>query len=274
MRFAVIVSKKDAAGLTIKDALLNEGFARTEDSFEGSPVFEAKLENHQVNLYTAQRDSVHCENLDREIDADIFMFATKHQSAAGIHSFSVHPIGNFGKAEFGGKDRTLCVSPAFYLKTGYQLLAKNNTLNHEIIQESTHHGPYMEKPSMFIEIGSSHEEWTNPKAGRILGKTIIELISTPAKQYKAAFGIGGLHHSPNFRQMILESDISLAHLCPKHHLENLNEALILQAIEKSSPKCELVVLDWKGLGTHKERISCLLSTINIEVIKLKSIKNQ
>ena len=269
MKFALIVSQKDSAGLTVKQSLLDEGFLALGENFEKSPVFELAIRNNQAKLYTTEQDSIYCENIDKEIDADIFIFATKHQSAAGIHSLSVHPIGNFGKAEFGGKDKTLCRAPAFYLKTAYQLLTEYNTLSHEVIHESTHHGPYMEKPSMFIEIGSSPEEWKNPKAGRILAKTIIDLISAPKKQYKAAFGIGGLHHAPNFKKMILESDISLAHLCPKHHSMNLNSELIMQGIEKSIPKTEIIVLDWKGLGGEKERIKELLSSVAVEAIKIK-----
>lgn len=269
MEVAVVVSKKDIAGLNIKEQLLKEGFDKTDDRFENNEVFELTIKGKKIGLYTTEEESVYCENIDKRIKADLFLFATKHQSAAKINSFTVHPIGNFGRAEFGGKEKELCKAPSFYLKTAFQLLTEFNELKHEVIQEATHHGPYMESPVMFIEIGSSPEEWRNQKGGRILAKSILELLSSKERHYKTAFGIGGMHHTPNFKKIILNSEIALSHLCPKYNLQNLDEEMVLQAIQKSIPKAEIALLDWKGLGTEKERIKELLSTIQIETIKLK-----
>lgn len=268
MDVAVVISNKDPAGLNIKEHLLKEGFDNSGLKFENMPVLEAKLKNRTVKVYTTESESVHCEHIDELISADIFLFATKHQSAAGIHSFTVHSIGNFGKAAFGGKERTLGIAPSFYLKTGFQVLSELNVLKHDVIQEATHHGPYVEKQAMFLEIGSSIEEWKNPAAGKIAAKSIIKLFSAPEQPCRPAFGIGGLHHSPNFKKLIMESDIALSHICPKHNLPNLDEEMLLQAIEKSIPKAKLIVLDWKGLGKEKARIKKLAEGTGFEIMKV------
>ena len=39
--------------------------------------------------------------------------------------------------------------------------------------------------------------------------------------------------------------------------------MLQQAIEKTVPKPELAVLDWKGLGEHKQRIVELLESVGI-----------
>ena len=271
MKSAIIVSKQDLAGMNIKQNLLDiYPFEETEEEFEGNKVH--KLKDKDVKLYTAEKESVFCENIDEEIDADLFIFATKHQSASGVHSLCVHSPGNWGRAEFGGKDKSLCVAPADYLKAGFLKLLEfkeKENMAYEVIQECTHHGPFLKKPIMFIEIGSNEESWQNPKAGEVIAKTIYLLLTEEIKKNKTAFGIGGLHHTPNFQKILLNHDISLAHVCPVYQLENLTKELILEAMEKSVPKITLIILDWKGLKQYKEKVKGLLEELKLEYKRVK-----
>lgn len=268
MKFAIIASKQDLAGLNIKESLLDLfEFKQTSEKFDKKPVFQL---NENVKLYTAEKKSIYCEDIDKQIDTDLFIFATKHQSKAGIASLSVHTQGNWSKAEYGGRDRQVCVSPANFLK---QAMIKLNELGQhtdfEIIQECTHHGPYLEKPSMFVEIGSNEEQWQNKEAAKIIAKTIHCLITTQPPKYKTAVGIGGLHHTPNFKKIILNSDIAMGHVCPKYMLEFLDKELIEQAIERTQPKAELIILDWKGLKEFKRRVKSMIEKTGIEVKRTK-----
>ncbi len=265
MDIAVVVSLQDPAGLNIKEQMLKEGFEK-EGVFRGQDFYSIVLKGRKIGLYTVANDSVHSENIDREIEAGLFVFATKHQSRAGIHSLSVHPIGNWGRADYGGRDRTLCPSPAAFIRQGFLALQENNPGGHEIIQEATHHGPYMEKPVMFMEIGSSQEQWENPANGKALARSILSAIQAE-KKCTAALGIGGPHHSPNFRKLVTE-DISLAHICPRHMLGNLDSQMLMQALEKSVPKAKIIALDWKGLGREKERIREMVKEAGVEVIRV------
>ncbi len=45
--------------------------------------------------------------------------------------------------------------------------------------------------------------------------------------------------------------------------------MILQALEKTVPRSELILVDWKGLGDHKERIAEILDSIGVEWKKTK-----
>ncbi len=269
MKIAIIVSKKDPAGMNIKQCLLElYSFKETEDKFDDNPVFE--LDN--TKLYTVNNGSVHCENIDQKINADLFIFATKHQSVSGIHSLCVHSPGNWSKADFGGEDNKLCVSPALYLAEGLiKLKELNQNLDYEIIQECTHHGPSLEKPVMFIEIGSKKEQWIKKKAGLIIAKTIKYLLTIKPKQRKVALGLGGPHHCPNFMKLIYKEDLAFSHVCPKYNINNFNNDLLDQAITKSEPKVELIVLDWKGLGNaeSRNRIFNLVENKNIKIKKIK-----
>jgi len=92
---------------------------------------------------------------------------------------------------------------------------------------------------MFIEIGSSEKQWPDKQAGEIIAKTIMSIIPKKPKHYKTAFGIGGLHHCPNFTKVMEKSDLAFGHVCPKYMLEYLDKEMILQAIERNtkSQKC-------------------------------------
>ena len=63
---------------------------------------------------------------------------------------------------------------------------------------------------------------------------------------------------------MLNSNLAVGHICAKYNLENLDENLIKQALEKIIPKPKFVLLDWKGLGKEKQRILDILDRNNIE----------
>jgi len=251
MKIAIIISKKDPASLNIA----------------------SKLDEKKIKYYSIDKKSINCENIDKEIKADLFIFPTKHESKSGINCLSTHSPGNFGKAELGGKNKTLCIAPENYLKKAMIELEKRKIKGFEVIQEVTHHGPYLEKPCMFIEIGSNKEAWSNKKAGKIIADVIGLLLKWKPEKYITAIGIGGLHHTPNFKKIIINTNIALGHICPKYNLKNLNKNMIKQMIKKNINKPNLILLDWKGLGTEKQKIKEILKEFKIEIKRTKGIKN-
>jgi len=260
MNTAIIVSEKDLAGLNIKERLLELFSFKENGVFNSRPVYRM----NNLKLYTVQQESIYCENIDKQIEADFFLFATKHQAKSGIPSLSVHTQGNWGKADYGGRDRQLCIAPACYLRTAlFKLYDFSIGNDYEIIQECTHHGPYLEKPTMFIEIGSSEEHWKNPIAGEIIANTIVSLLTNPVEKSKVAFGIGGLHHTPNFKKIIRSHNIAFGHVCPKYNLHNLDRNMIEQAFLRTMEGVDYVIVDWKGLGQEKQRIVRLLEEMGI-----------
>jgi len=282
MKTIIIVSKKDPAGLNIKDNLLKLfPFKETAEKFDNNSVYQL----NDIRLYTANKESIYCEDIDKQIaqsgggrpgeaggnnPLDLVIFATKHEAKSKIPSLCIHTQGNWGKAEFGGRDKKLCIAPASLLKTSLlklEELAQNTEW--EVVQEISHHGPYLEKPSMFIEIGSDLEQWQNKEAGKLIAKTIMHLLTNKIPKYKIAFGIGGLHHTPIFKKVMLNTDYAFGHVCPKYQLENLNKELIQQALNKTQEKVDLVVLDWKGLGQFKEKVVNLLKEMNLEFKRAK-----
>ncbi|MBI4440676.1 hypothetical protein HY639_00770 [Candidatus Woesearchaeota archaeon] len=265
MQFAIIVSASDPAGQTIKKALCTLGFAATDECYHSYPV----LQWQGTKLYTVAKESVFFEECDT-VAADFFIFATKHQSKAGVPSLCTHAVGNWGNAELGGAPVQLGVAPAQYLKRAVQLLEEKNTIGYEVFQEATHHGPASKRPLLFIEIGSSDKEYHATDAGRIIAETVIDLLSWKPHTVKTAVGIGGLHHTPSFKKIQLSSDIALGHICPKYNLAHLNRVMLEQALVRTQPKAELVVLDWKGLGEQKERIKGIVAELGVPVLRTQN----
>ena len=171
MKFAIVYSKKDQAGITIAKAL--------QDHFMPSiPIIELK------------KDSIHSEDLDKDPrlkNIDFIVFATKHQSKALVPSLSVHAPGNWRNADYGGKPGKLCSTSSQVLKFLFQNLDKNNQASehaneHELTLEVTHHGPLIKTPCCFIEIGSQEKHWTDPKLAEIIAKTISDLQNFKPKK--------------------------------------------------------------------------------------------
>jgi len=271
----MIASDKDTAGLNIKDNLLSLYKWESKGVFHSHPFYEFKDSKNELYLFTSNKESIFCENVDLEIEQeigkfDLLLFTTKHAAKSGIPSLSVHTQGNWAKAEFGGKDRTLAIAPARLLKTFFVKLENNATgMDYDIIQECTHHGPYVKCPSIFIEIGSLPEQWKDKKAGMIIAQTIKDVFEGRILQDRVAVGIGGMHHTPIFRKVMQRNDIAFGHVCPKYMLEKLDKDMIRQAISQTQEEVNFVALDWKGLGSHKEAIVKMLEELDLKYEKYR-----
>ena len=271
---AIIASSKDPAGINIRNNLIELfSFEKVDETFDGNAIFQYnKIPNKIIKLYLINDDLIFTENLDKKISADIFIFASKHRSKENTPSFAVHAIGNWDKADFGGEERKLCSSSAVLLKNLFIELNENGkNLGFELTMEATHHGPYLEKPAVFVEIGSTEKEWSNKENGQIIARTIINALTNKNKNYEITIGIGGPHYCSNFNKVILRTDIAFSHICPKYHLSKLNEELIKQSIQKTVEKVNFIVLDWKGLGTEKQRIVEMLKNLNLEIKRTDQI---
>ena len=259
MKIAIITSKANLASITIKDCLLqNYAFVKNNDKHTLTHAI------NELELYTLEKQMLYLENIDKEIDADIFIFPSTHTSKAQIDALTVHAVGNFGNADFGGNSGQIGIAHASLMKCAFRKLWKN-PFGIETIQEATHHGPYMEKPGMFIEIGSSEKMYRDKNIAKFVATVIMETIEEFQKEnFKSATGIGGLHHCPNFSKVMLETNIAIGHVVAKHALPSLTKDQLINAMKRTVPKADLVIIDWKGLGEHKEKVRKLTEGLNVK----------
>jgi len=258
------------ADQNIKAHLIDKGFAPSGD-IAGYKTYTWK----NLTLYeTTAKTCLELENIDKEIEADLFVFATIHQSASKHPCLTCHPIGNWDKAEHGGKDKTIYQSPAAYWKMFY-LHLKEITQDIDITLEATHHGPHVEKPTLFVEIGSCKEQWNDPLFGNILAQCIMDVFIQEPINTKTCIVLGGGHYNSSVMKILEGSEYAVGHVCPKFMLDKLDEDTLLQAINNTVPKAEIVALDHKGLGQHREHVKQLLDKMNIPYDKARNLyKNQ
>lgn len=259
--FLIIASKKDFAGINITTQL-----SQCKQKF---------------NFYLTEKDIVDDSGLDYEKleKFDFVIFASKHQSKEKTKTLSVHAPGNWREAMFGGKPEKVCPSSAQFLKQSFQKLKQNaekyNLKNYKITLECTHHGPLIDKPCMFIEIGSTETEWKDRKAGFVIAKTIEQIINEfKSNNYNEnAIAIGGPHYCPNFNKIQGNSNFAISHIIPQYALP-LKKEMIEQAISKTTEEIDLVILDWKGLGNSEQRrqVVKILEEFYIRFEKTTNIK--
>lgn len=251
-RFLVIASKKDKAGINITTQL---------SQFRENPVITSmKKESRGFDFYLVDEEIIYTKSLDREKinQYDFIIFASKHKSEKEEKTLSIHAPGNWRRADLGGEPERICKSSAVLMKQTFEIL-KNHAKEHKlkeykVTMEVTHHGPLIEKPCMFIEIGSTENEWVNRKAGFIVAKTIKDIIENyKENEYnEIAIGIGGPHYCPNFNKIQHTSNVAIAHIIPQYVIP-VNEQMILEAIEKTEEEIDFALVDWKGIKSAEER---------------------
>ena len=255
-KFLIVASKLDKAGINITTQLSQFG---------------------NFKFYLAEKEIIHSENLDLEkINSyDFIIFASKHRSESNEKTLCVHVPGNWRSADFGGEQGRICKSSALFLKFIFEKLNKNveeyKLRDYNITMEATHHGPLIEKPCIFIEIGSTENEWGNRRVGFIVAKTISEAIESFKENsyHEIAIGIGGPHYCPNFNKIQLKSNIAISHVIPSYAIP-ITEEMIKEAIEKTEEPVDLFLLDWKGLGKLEQKNEILKALDRFHIQKKRT----
>jgi len=101
----------------------------------------------------------------------------------------------------------------------------------EATYEATHHGPEVELPAFFIEIGYGELPAPPSTAVRLLADVISRTEGDPGD--RIALGIGGGHYVPHFTEVALRRSWAFGHLLSRHALEELDRATALEAYTKT-----------------------------------------
>lgn len=259
MNFAIAYSTHDSAANNIISQLRKLNFK--------IPIYEFKEKEHIVFL----------NNLDKNIKEDFIIFASQHQSKEHNKTLTVHSIGNFSKADVGGFPGKLCKASAIVNKLLFQELNKQAQGSiYKCTMEATHHGPYIEKPSCFIELGSTKEEWLDIEGAKIIAKTIINFIHNFKKSNNElipAIGIGATHYCPSFNKIQLNSKYAIAHVLPQYYIP-FTEEMVQQAMSNTIEHPSIIILDWKGIGKTEDRehLINILNKLNLKYIRTSEVE--
>ena len=266
-KYLIITHRDNIAGMNIINNLEQFRKNQTEDS----PV---------IDVHITEGEALYNQNLPLEkINGyDFVIFAYTHKSDKGTKSLSVHAPGNWRAADLGGEQGKVCLTSALFQKSLFENLNKFTNdfdlYGYEVTMEVTHHGPLINKPCLFIEIGSDDEGWKNRRAGFIVAKTIAETIRNfkPNEYREIAIGIGGPHYCPVFNKIQLNSNVAISHIIPTYATP-ISEEMIREAIQKTDEELDFVVIDWKAFNSEeRQRIIALLEKMYINYKKSSEIQ--
>jgi len=208
--------------------------------------------------------------LEEKFHYDGFIFLSKHAAESGVLALTCHSTGNFSEAKFGGKERQIAIPHPSIQKKYLQTLWENRDdfSDFQITIEATHHGPTdLNKPALFIEIGTTEKQWNDAELCNSIAKIVSDVLSKETKAHPVAICFGGTHYSEKFTKELLEGELALGTVIPKHALDFLDEDLFSHILERNNT-AKTALLDWDGMGANKQKVLDLLDKTNLEIIKL------
>jgi D-aminoacyl-tRNA deacylase len=143
-------------------------------------------------------------------------------------------------------------------------------LKYEVSYEGTHHGPSLNVPLMFAELGSSPLQWNDAAAAEAVAHAAMGAVSKfRIVSGETVLGIGGPHYNSKFTKMALETGVAFGHIIPKHSISQLDLEILQQCIDRTLEKVEHAVLDWKGIrGNDKPRVLAMLNKVDLRIQKV------
>jgi len=255
----IIASEKDTASINLRDRLLEMSSWVENGSFDNNEMWIISEDygdfcKKGTQLITIQDLHIYAEGIDKKWqkennkEIDNIVFLSRHKAASGRPSLTVHPIGNWGNADYGGKEAEVSGATPGWM-TGLLLKIRENRINgYDVCFEATHHGPFLQTPTMFLEIGSSESEWEKKEPARALIKSLLELQYADGIK---VIGIGGGHYTPRFTEAAFSHKVCFGHMVANYGVSVLTSSLIKKAIVSS--EAEGIYFHRKGMKKDEYR---------------------
>jgi len=268
----IVASTKDVAGMNIAQQILdNYDFEKVEERFHQNPVYSKKVQDSLAKLVFVNEKIVNTQFITEFFTPQLLVFISKHRSVSGLPTLSVHTPGNLGEAQMGGIPRRVSVSPASAMRNALLEMANVKEelgLNYQVCYECTHHGPSLNAPAMFVELGSSMKQWKDKRAAEAVARAAMAAVSKQSK-YAAVLGVGGPHYNAKFTRIALSKPIAFGHIIPKYAVSLLDTDIARQCVERTVEKVDSVILDWKGIkGADKKGLIAILNEVGVSIEKV------
>lgn len=236
----VLVSRADPASTNIRDALLDMHTWDDAGSFHGLPV--RKREGWllaEISEVHVEADGVDVALREAGHAFDVVLVASKHRAASGKPALTVHPIGNLGNADVGGKPRALVpAAPTEMARVLARLAEEARALKHEATFEATHHGPFLQTPTAFVEIGTDESSWSDADLGERVARAILAAGEPGiADAAPTLLALGGSHYAPRATDLARKGRARFGHIVPTYAIEAGLDARVLYDAVRLSADC-------------------------------------
>ena len=237
------------------------------------------------------------------------IFPSRHAAASGKPSLTLHPIGvphlkRGTESKYGGKSG-YAPPPSTRLASWWKKLT--NSVNgtslaerFELTLEVTHHGPWLEVPALFIEIGSTQAIWPDEEAAEHLAGIIAEGLGLDGTEQVGVWDsvkhsgeivlvtLGGGHYAPRANKLALLDGVWLGHMLATYALPfekpeeegslpggtwNQSISQAIAATKTAFPNGKIICsMDKKAFrGWQRQAIRDYLLTQNIPLLTTKQI---
>lgn len=263
MKFVIVATKNEIASRNMGDRIIElGGFEKTD---------ETTYKKGDNLLVWEDEYLVRLKELNYPAECYIFVFC--HKSEKNNPSLTVHATGNLTKVvKSSGNPQELAITYPIYMRKILQGLKKYAPEGYDISYEATHHAPtHLDKPLMFVEIGSTEEHWNDNRAVEAVAKSILDLLKDGAEQVDNCLGLGGNHYAERFTRRALEGDMAFGHIIPAYQFSGITKEVLKQAIDKTVGGIKYAILDKRQQGKSEDRspIITALEEFGIEIKKLK-----
>jgi len=298
----IIVSGGDVASTNQADELLKLCDWKTLEPVEGKPSYSFL----HARIWWMEDGCLWEDDLDKrwelatgEKPSEI-IFPSRHSAASGNASLTLHPIGTMQVPEnevpeYGGKAAD-CPPPNPRLAAWWREMNRvaSEMDDFDLSLETTHHGPWIETPSLFIEIGSTVETWGHEEAAVILAGIIYRGLGLDGtdglgkwdNEGRVVVTLGGGHYAPRANMLGLHEGIWIGHMLATYALpferdesgkvSGMWENSIRKAIAATKlayPGGEVVCsMDKKAFkGWQRQAIRDLLEELEVPLLKRAEI---
>lgn len=267
----LVVNRGDNASTNIRDRLLETGdWVDTGSRFRGHPMhqrgYDVMVEVEGPTIFDEALGG-DLEHLEWPIGA--VWFLSRHRAASGKASLTVHPIGNPGDAKYGGRAGAFSVSAARDMGALLRRLAHHRDafgLPHDVSYEATHHGPYMDLPSLFVEIGSDEAWYDDVPSGKALAAAVTDVLDGEGfTDGPVLVGVGGGHYVPRMNDIALAGQADFGHLIAAYAVDPESDGAVVQEAWEKTPESEGLYIHKKGLkGPQRQAVMAWCEKFGID----------
>jgi len=260
----LVESTEDPASGNIADQLRELVDWDEKGLFDGHRV----LAYEDLRLVTIDEMHLESENLDERLppslsEPELVVFLSRHKSESGRPTLSVHPIGNVADAPYGGQEGRLVPASPGWMAGLFDALRGLDPDGYEVTYEATHHGPYLEAPTLFYELGSTRDEWHDEQAARWLAEA---LLAAEPDEGRNVLWVGGGHYCPQVNDAVRDTDLRPGHVIPSWGASQDVDGEALQRAVKAVPDCEGYVLQPEAT-TEEHDLADRLDAIGVDEIE-------
>ena len=239
MVMLLLASTSDNASMTLCDAVLRlGGWSEEFTCINGSyRVHQSGL----VNLLVIEKLHIMADGIDLQFEnstgicVEGVLVLSRHVSSSQTPAMTLHAIGIPGALPYGDSGRSggkngILVPPNPFFAPLFRTMnefANKRKLDQEfdLTLETTHHGPVLHKPTLYIEIGSTENEWNRTDVADCWAESISHVLgfstgklSKIDNNLDVMIGFGGGHYAPRHKAIILESNFYLGHVIANYSL--------------------------------------------------------